>query len=547
MDAELENYLVSDRTQGPAKRNWLLPAAFAIVTLVTGLLAGSAMTSKGWTPFKNLNNGGNQAPIYVASEQSNRAQIALNGGFAAVAKAVTPAVVTVQVKSRMRQQQMPFMMDPFRDFFGDPDQDEDQPRRRVPQPRNVPPGQGQGQGRLVPSGQGSGAIVSADGYILTNNHVVEDAEKVEVKLTDGRELPAKVIGTDPASDVAVLKVEATGLPALTLGDSDKMEIGDIVLAVGNPLGIGQTVTMGIISAKGRTTAGRTGTGPVYEDFLQTDAPINRGNSGGALVNLNGELIGIPSQILSGTGGSIGIGFAIPTKMARNVMDQLIKNGKVRRGKLGVTLDRDGITADFAETQGYKGTRGALIAEVASGGSADKAGLKPGDIVTEFQGVRIEDNSHFRNMVSQQPPGTGVKFKVWRNGAEREFSATLDEIQPEDIATGPAPKPGTGREEQPATMSLSGVQVENLTQDKIRTLGLPANVKGGVLVTDVDPDSAAAEAGLREGEVIANVGQQPVNSVAEFNEAVKKNGKGKFVLRVYTRTGNPRFVVIKPRE
>jgi Do/DeqQ family serine protease len=540
MDAEMDNIFMARRQREESRRNWLLLSVLGVIVLAAGVFAGSAMTARGWSPFNKMTGGsGASVPIYVAAENRPGQQLTLNGGFSAIAKAVTPAVVTIEVKSR--RQQMPLMMDPFHDFFNGPDQDDEtpNPRRRVPQNRDR-------KGPLVPSGLGSGVIVSPDGYIITNNHVVEDAEKVEVKLTDGREFVAKMIGTDAPSDVAVIKIDAAGLPTLPLGDSDKTEIGDIVLAVGNPLGVGQTVTMGIISAKGRSTGTRVVNNiAAYEDFIQTDAPINRGNSGGALVNLNGELIGIPSQILSATGGSIGIGFAIPTKMARNVMDQLIKGGKVRRGILGVTLNPQGLTSEMAEQFGYKGTKGALVAQVNPGSPAEKAGVKPGDIVTEFLGQQVQNNDHLRNMVSQTAPGTTVRFKIWRGSAERELTAVLNEFKPEELAGNLRPQDG-GNNNDSASSSLSGVRVENLTTEKTRLMNIPSTVRG-VLVAEVDPDSAAAEAGLRQGMVIEEVSRQPVASVAEFNEALKKTGNKKVLLRVRTRAGGATYIVINPQE
>ena len=541
MDAEMDNIFTARQRRADSKRNWVLVSLLGVVTLVVGVFAGSALSAKGWSPFKS--GSGNGVPIYIAADNHAGQALTLNGGFSAIAKAVTPAVVTIEVKSRARQQQAPFLMDPFHDFFNGPDQDDESPlpRRRAPQNQNRDK-----KGPLVPSGLGSGVIVSPDGYILTNNHVVEDADKVEIKLTDGREFVAKVIGTDPASDIAVVKIEATGLPTLPLGDSDKAEIGDIVLAVGNPLVVGQTVTMGIISAKGRSTGTRAvGNIAAYEDFIQTDAPINRGNSGGALVNLNGELIGIPSQILSATGGSIGIGFAIPTRMARNVMDQLIKGGKVRRGILGVNLNPQGLSNEVAEQLGYKSTKGALVTIVTPGSPAEKAGVKPGDIITEFQGQRVEDNAHLRNMVSQTAPGTSVKFKIWRGNAEREFSAVLDEVKPEDLA-GNTPPPENSDSNDSASNALSGVRVENLTADKAKLMNIPSTVRG-VLVAEVEPDSAAAEAGLRQGMIVEEANRQPVATVAEFNDVLKKSGNRKVLLRVRTRSGNANYIVINPSE
>jgi Do/DeqQ family serine protease len=496
--------------------------------LIVGAVFGSAATARGW-----FNGGGEKVPIYVSSDSKVNEQITLNGGFSAIAKAVTPAVVTITVSSRRSaQQEIPYMFNPFRDFFDRqfPD-DEGSSRRRAPR-------QQQGQGRLVPSGLGSGVIVSPDGYILTNNHVVDEADKVEVELSDNRKFTAKVVGTDPPSDVAVIKISATSLPTLHFGDSDKVEVGDLVLAVGNPLGIGQTVTMGIISAKGRQSPGRDNT--TYEDFLQTDAAINQGNSGGALVNLRGELIGIPSQILSRSGGNMGIGFAIPTKMARNVMDQLVRNGKVRRGRLGIAVRS--VEPDLAKQFGYKGTAGAFVQDVEKGLPADQAGVKPGDIVTEFQGQRVNDDSQLRNMTSQTAPGTTVRFKIWRDGGERELTAKLAEADAENDS-------GKRSKSEPVVSSLgalSGIRVENITPDVATELKLSSSTRG-VVVVDVDPDSNAAAAGLRRGYVIESVAKQPVTNVDEFKAAIQKADKKEVLLRVRRLDGASFFVVVKAEE
>jgi Do/DeqQ family serine protease len=323
-----------------------------------------------------------------------------------VAKAV-PAVVTIHSTMRVRQpQQYPFMDDPFfRQFFGD----------RMPQ-------QGPPQAR---EGLGSGVIVRADGYILTNHHVIDGADKIQVDLNDNRTLEAQVVGSDAPSDLAVLKVNAGGLPVLALGDSDRTRVGDVVLAIGNPLGIGQTVTMGIISAKGRQTGLSNGS---FEDFLQTDAPINRGNSGGALVSTNEELIGINSQILSPSGGSIGLGFAIPSNMARTVMEQLINNGKVRRGQLGVTVLK--IPSEQASQLGVTQGPGVVVYQVQSGSGADRAGLRRGDVITALNGTAVTDPNTFRNAIAGTPPGTEVTLTTKRGGAERQVRATLGEFTPQ---------------------------------------------------------------------------------------------------------------------
>jgi Do/DeqQ family serine protease len=326
--------------------------------------------------------------------------------FADVVSRVSPAVITIHSEMRVRApQQYPFMDDPmFRQFFGD----------RVPQ--QMPE-----QRR---SGLGSGVIISTDGYILTNHHVIDGAEQIKVDLSDNRTLDAKVVGFDPPSDLAVLKIDATNLPVLALGDSDRMRVGDVVLAIGNPLGIGQTVTMGIISAKGRQTGLSNGS---FEDFLQTDAPINQGNSGGALVNMNSELIGINSQILSPSGGSIGIGFSIPSNMARTIADTLVKEGKVRRGQLGIVVTRP--NSDAAKELGIKENKGVVVAQVQPGGAAEGAGIKKGDVITAFNGVEVTDPNVFRNKVASTAPGSEVTLTILRDGREQQVSTRLGEFTP----------------------------------------------------------------------------------------------------------------------
>jgi Do/DeqQ family serine protease len=354
-----------------------------------------ASTSDPGTNNGPINNGPpNGAPGPVVS-------------YADIVSRVSPAVITIHSEMRMRApQQYPFMDDPmFRQFFGD----------RLPQQ----------QPEQRRSGLGSGVIISTDGYILTNHHVIDGAEQIKVDLNDNRTLDAKVVGSDPLSDLAVLKIDATNLPVLALGDSDKVRVGDVVLAIGNPLGIGQTVTMGIVSAKGRQTGMSSGS---FEDFLQTDAPINQGNSGGALVSTNSELIGINSQILSPSGGSIGIGFAIPSNMARTVTDTLVKTGKVRRGQLGVVAVRAG--SDPALKLGIKDSKGVVVAQVQPGGAADRAGLKAGDVITSFNGVEVNEPNVFRNQVAATAPGSEVTLNVLREGREQQIRATLGELIPQ---------------------------------------------------------------------------------------------------------------------
>ena len=327
--------------------------------------------------------------------------------YADVVSKAAPAVVTIHSQMRVRQpQQFPFGNDPFfREFFGDQVPPPAPERRR--------------------EGLGSGVIVSQDGYVLTNHHVIDGADRIKVDLNDNRTLEAKVIGTDPPSDLAVLKIEASGLPVLALGDSDRTRVGDVVLAIGNPLGVGQTVTMGIISAKGRQTGLSNGS---FEDFLQTDAPINQGNSGGALVSTNNELVGINSQILSPSGGSIGLGFAIPSNMARRVMEQLINTGKVRRGQLGITVLK--IPSEEASKLGVDQGPGVVVYQVQPGSAADRAGLRRGDIITALNGTAVNDQNSFRNMIAGTAPGSEVTLTVKRDGREQQVRATLDEFTPQ---------------------------------------------------------------------------------------------------------------------
>src|SRR5678816_1707339 len=342
-----------------------------------------------------------------APASTNPTAIMPTMSYADVVSKAAPAVVTIHSEMRMRQpQQFPFGNDPFfREFFGD----------RVPPPAP----------ERRREGLGSGVIVSQDGYVLTNHHVIDGADRIKVDLNDNRTLEAKVIGTDPPSDLAVLKVEASGLPVLGLGDSDRTRVGDVVLAIGNPLGVGQTVTMGIISAKGRQTGLSNG---AFEDFLQTDAPINQGNSGGALVSTNNELIGINSQILSPSGGSIGLGFAIPSNMARRVMEQLINAGRVRRGQLGITVLR--IPSEEAARLGVTQGPGVVVYQVQSGSAADRAGLRQGDVITALNGTAISDPNTFRNLIAGLGPGTEITLTVKRGGSEQQVRATLGEFHPE---------------------------------------------------------------------------------------------------------------------
>ena len=440
--------------------------------------------------------------------------------YADVVSRVAPAVVTIHAQLRVRApQQYPFMDDPFfRQFFGD---------------RGVTPQQPQRENSL-----GSGVIVNPDGYILTNHHVVDGAEQIKVDLNDGRTLDAKVVGSDKPSDLAVLKVETSNLPVLQLGNSDNVRVGDVVLAVGNPLGVGQTVTMGIISAKGRQTGLSNGS---FEDFLQTDAPINRGNSGGALVNTNAELIGINSQILSGSGGSIGIGFAIPSNMARSVLDQLIKTGKVRRGQLGIIVQK--VSADMAASLGLKEARGLIVSQVQQGSAAERAGIKQGDVITSLNGNAVNEPNVFRNQVASTAPGTEVTLTIQRQGREQQIRAALGEFS--EAKDGTDDEGNSGGEQQNSDTGKLGISVEPLTPEIAQQLNLRTGTQG-LVVSEVDPNGPAADAGLQRGDVIEQVNQQPVRSAADLRTALQRSGTRPALLLV-NRHGTTIFVTVKPRQ
>jgi serine protease Do len=391
------------------------------------------------------------------------------------------------VKTPTGFQQLP--NDPFfRQFFGDSNGYFNVPREQREQ------------------GLGSGVIVSPNGYILTNNHVVDGASDIRVTLSDKREFTGHVIGTDPKTDIAVVKIDASDLPSIVIGDSSKVQIGDYALAIGDPFGVGQTVTMGIVSATHRQT--NLGI-EAYEDFIQTDAPINPGNSGGALVNDRGELIGINTAIIAhGSEGNQGIGFAVPVNLARTVMDEILKNGKVTRAYLGI-IPQD-VTPAIAKSFGVQEARGALVSDVSPNSPAQKAGLERGDIIVELNGKPVSDANELRMTVSMMHPQTDVHLKVLRNGAERDLTVNLGELPVKEASL---ENTGGGTKS-----SLSGVSVENLDADTAQQLGLPAN-SHGVVVTGISPSSEAADSGLQRGDVIQEVNRQPVRNTQDFERAL----------------------------
>jgi len=380
-------------------------------------------------------------------------------------------------------------------------------------------------------GLGSGVITSRDGYILTNSHVVEGADTVKVALSDRREFTAKVVGADTKADLAVLKIDAKDLPVIAMGDSDQVRAGQFALAVGNPFGVGQTVTMGIIGATGRGGLGIED----YEDFIQTDAAINPGNSGGALVNVKGELIGINTAILSGgSGGNQGVGFAIPINMAREVMNEIVQHGKVTRGWLGVSVQP--VTPEIAQVFHLQGeARGALIGDVTKQSPAEKAGLKSGDIVLSLNGNDVRDSRDLSLKVSRMAPGNTAKLKIFRDGKQFEIAAVLGDV--------PAEKAVAAIQAGPASSGPRlGVSVQPLTSDLAEELGLPARSTGLVIV-DVNSGSPAEEAGLKRGDVVQEVNRKTVASVADFQQAVKADASSPLLLAI-NRGGNRHFVTVQ---
>jgi serine protease Do len=428
--------------------------------------------------------------------------------FAPVIRKVAPSVVNIYTNKTSRSAPMRgYLMDPMNPFFGIPFE-------------QIPPERRE-------QSLGSGVIVSRDGYILTNHHVIDGADQILVALHDNKStLEAKLIGTDPQTDIAVIKIEMENAPAITLADSDKVEVGDIALAIGNPFGIGQTVTMGIVSAKGRRGMGIVD----YEDFIQTDASINPGNSGGALVDAKGRLIGINQSILSRSGGNQGVGFSVPINLAKHVMAALVSDGRVERGQLGVMVQP--VTPELAEAFGLDEKNGALIGEVTPGSPAERSGLQPGDVILEFDGKKVEGSAELRLMVSKAQPGSEVSAVVFRDGKQLDLTLSIGGSAKNSAALA-----------GPATMDspLDGLQVRDLDASLSRQLGFPTNL-GGVLVTDIDPASPAARTGLQPGDVVFELNRRPLANAREFTETLRQSAGQSLLLRVWSR-GTARYLVL----
>ncbi len=486
-----------------------VPGGLAVLIALSSALTGSTAVA---APKTNL------PPQLILEDTPLSRDVRAQTSVAPLVKKAAPSVVNIYSTTTIRERPNPLLNDPFfRRFFGDESGQDLQPREHKAE------------------SLGSGVIVSPDGYVLTANHVIDGADKIKVALASGeKEFDAKMIGADPATDIAVLKIEPRkSLPAITIGDSDKLEVGDRVLAIGDPFGVGQTVTLGIVSGLGRGGFGANS----YEDFIQTDAAINPGNSGGALVDAEGRLVGINTMILSRSGGFQGVGFAVPVNMARNVMDQLIRSGKVARGYLGINIQP--LTPELAKEFNLPDeSSGVLVGGVGPNSAAEKAGVKDGDVIIELNGKKVTDPRNLQLMVSQTAPGTQVTVRVLRGepgqkASEKTLTARLGELPRDMMAARGRTAPGEpGQSNMDA---LDGVSVADLDAAARRQFNIPGNIRGA-LVVNVDQDSNAAEAGLQQGDVIVEINRQPVRD-ADSAVALSEKAKGdRVLLRVWSRPG-----------
>jgi serine protease Do len=426
----------------------------------------------------------------------------LGNAMADVSEKVKPAIVNISTSKTVKTPRLPFDDPMLKRFFGE----------------------GQPQKRKVFS-LGSGVIVAADGYIVTCNHVIQGAEDIVVKLNDGREFKGKIVGLDSRTDIAIIKIVADHLPTITWGDSDRLRTGEVVIAIGNPYGLSQTVTMGIVSATGRSGMGLVD----YEDFIQTDASINPGNSGGALVNSNGDLVGINDAIFSTTGGNQGIGFAIPSSMTRNVMDSIISQGKVVRGYLGVQVQP--LNSDLAKQFGLKDEKGILVVDVTEGSPAEKAGLKRGDVIVGFDGRDIENPFHLKNQVAATKPGKTAAIKIIRDAKAMSLSVIITELPSEPASP----------ETKAIDNALTGITVQDLNADILRQLGITREIHG-VVVTGVDEDSRALGT-LNRGDIIMEINRKAIHNTAEYMDTASKIAKKDDILLLVMRGGFAQYITI----
>ncbi len=497
----------------PSRRNaWIASSCAAGVLTASALTLAMAPTqpASALAPSGPLNSPEAEQALTIAES--------LSTAFENVAEAIAPSVVNIQTTQevQLRQTQAPQIPDEFRRFFGDRLPFDNQPQ--TPE-------------RRFRQGAGSGFVISDDGYIVTNNHVIENASDVTVRFDDGRSYTAEIVGADPQTDLAVIRVDASDLIPLELGDSDALRVGEFVVAAGSPFGLSSTITTGIVSATGRSRVGLND----YEDFIQTDAAINPGNSGGPLVNLRGEVIGVNSAILTRSGGSNGIGFAIPINMVKSVTDALIEDGQVTRGFLGVLVQD--LTPELAQSFGFSSSAGALIADVQPDMPAAKAGLQPGDIVTKLNGKPISDSAELRLRVADIHPGEKARMRVFRDGEWETLTATIGDA--------PGSTSIAQREDADDVMESLGAQLTEVTPAIAERLGLPSSTTG-VLVERVMPYGAAARSGLRPGEVIIGVGAERISSLNDFLAALHEANLADGV-RLTTRTqAGTRFVFLRSR-
>ena len=501
---------MQNRIQTPT---WVAVAALGLALLVGGV-TGTVVHSS------------SEEPVYTVAT-STRTPMVFDQGFSPVVKSAAPAVVNISSSRMVKSPETgPGGLDEdfLRRFFGE----EFMRQFRVPKERRE-------------RSLGSGVIVNSSGYILTNGHVVDNASEVKVALSDKRELPGKIIGIDPGTDIAVIKVNADHLATLPFADSSKVEVGDICLALGNPFGLGQTVTMGIVSATGRGGLGIED----YEDFIQTDASINPGNSGGPLMNVRGELIGINTAILSPSGGNLGIGFAVPSNMVRAVMDQIITTGKVTRGYLGVTIQD--INSDLATAMKLSDRRGALIGDVDPQGPAAKSGIQSADVIVEINGKPIADSRELRLLVSAMKPGSQLNMRVLHNGETRNVTLTLGEMPVKESAKNEPQTPAPSSRQKPSAPEQPriGVAVSEMTPEIAKELKVPASTKG-IVIGDVEDGSSASEAGLEIGDIIEEVDRKPVKTVTDFRNLIANHTSSDPILLLINRDGHTRFVAVQRR-